>query len=100
MRVLYIFLDDGPSIPLPFIMPLNTTMFISSRSTIPITQPAVYATDLSPNDNCAPASSVEVCNPQLVNGISPLQIRKKLLGNIVLCSLCSTESFRDKYPIY
>src|SRR6266550_2640827 len=33
-------------------------------------QPVVYGTD---NDNCAPASSGEVCNPQLVNGISPLE---------------------------
>lgn len=39
----------------------------------PQPQPAVYGTDLSRNDNCAPASSGEVCNPQLVNGISPLE---------------------------
>ena len=36
-------------------------------------QPVVYGTELSPNDNCTPGSSGEVCNPQLVNGISPLE---------------------------
>lgn len=32
-----------------------------------------YAAELSSTDNCAPAYSGEVCNPQLVNGIGPLE---------------------------
>ncbi|KAF8735067.1 hypothetical protein AX14_002787 [Amanita brunnescens Koide BX004] len=35
-------------------------------------QSAIYGAELSPSDSCAPAHSGEVCNPQLVNGIGPL----------------------------